>query len=87
MRQARLMGTRFIASKEALVPGSAKKILLKAKGDNTIRTNVFDFARGYQWPHPYTARALENKFTKRWHGIEDLEEKIAPVCSELLIPN
>lgn len=72
-----LMGTRFFASNEALASDSAKAQLIRTSGEDTIRTNVFDYARGYIWPQPYTARALKNKFTQRWHGQACLQEKIS----------
>lgn len=71
-----LMGTRFFASHESLASAAAKKRLLEATGDNTLRTDVFDFARGYHWPQPYSARALKNQFTERWHGIDNRAAKI-----------
>lgn len=65
-----LIGTRFYASIEALGLAIAKEALLKASGDDTVRTRVFDIVRKYSWPAPYTGRALVNNFTRRWHGQE-----------------
>jgi nitronate monooxygenase len=31
---------------------------------------VFDIARSLDWPAPFTRRALQNAFTRRWHGHE-----------------
>ena len=72
-----LMGTRFLASNESLASNTVKSQLIEAKGEDTIRTNVFDYARGLIWPEPYTARALKNEFTQRWHGISNLKEVIS----------
>lgn len=69
--QAALIGTRFVASPEALSHEEIKQALLTASGDDTLRTRVFDIVRGLNWPTPYTGRALVNLFTKRWHGHED----------------
>ncbi len=71
-----LMGTRFLASEESLASAAAKERLLSAKGEDTVRTNVFDYARGYDWPKPYTARAIKNNFTKKWHDTQNAKDKI-----------
>ena len=65
-----LMGTRFYASTEAAGSGEAKKRIVAANGDKTIRSILFDIARGNVWPAPYTGRLLENKFTEKWRGRE-----------------
>ncbi|MGD8710905.1 MAG: nitronate monooxygenase [Ectothiorhodospiraceae bacterium] len=73
-----LVGTRFIATPEALAPESAKRRIVAAGGDDTVRTTVFDIVRGYSWPAPYTGRALRNGFTERWHGREaELRDSLA----------
>jgi nitronate monooxygenase len=66
-----LVGTRFSASDEALTAPGAKQRIVEASGDATIRTTVFDIARGYDtgWAG-ITGRALRNKFTAAWHGRE-----------------
>ena len=66
-----LVGTRFYASEEALAPTSAKRSLIAATGDDTIRTRIFDIVRGYEWPDSYTGRALVNDFVQEWHGREE----------------
>jgi nitronate monooxygenase len=65
-----LIGTAFCATDESLMHARAKERLLAATGAETIRTRVFDIVRGYEWPAPYTGRALRNRFTERWHGHE-----------------
>jgi nitronate monooxygenase len=71
-----LVGTRFIASDEALAAPRAKERLVQADGDATIRTTVFDVVRGYDWGG-ITGRALRNKFIAKWHGNERaLQENI-----------
>jgi nitronate monooxygenase len=65
-----LVGSRLWASDEALVPGAMHKAALAAGGDDTIRSTVMDRARGLAWPEGYDCRALENAFTRRWHGRE-----------------
>ncbi|MBV9251557.1 MAG: nitronate monooxygenase, partial [Acetobacteraceae bacterium] len=65
-----LVGTRFYASVESLGHATAKARIVAATGENTVRTTVFDTARGYRWPDDITGRALRNDFTLRWHGRE-----------------
>jgi nitronate monooxygenase len=69
--QGALMGTRFCASTEALGRESAKARLVGAHAGETARTRVFDIVRDYEWPSPYTGRALRNDFMTRWNGRED----------------
>ena len=66
-----LVGTRFWASSEALVPPRHRQAILDADGDATIRTRIADIARQLEWPREFTARIRRNAFTERWHGRED----------------
>jgi nitronate monooxygenase len=68
--QAALIGTRFYACSEALGSDEAKRRIAAGHGDETVRTRVFDIVRGYDWPAPYTGRALRNDFLQRWHEHE-----------------
>src|SRR5262249_42695662 len=65
-----LIGTRFFASDEALGFPSLKQRLIEGRGDDTLRTTIFDIVRKLDWPMPFTGRALTNEFTRRWHGKE-----------------
>jgi len=65
-----LIGTRFYASVEALGQDGAKQRIVAAQGGQTARTRVFDIVRGYDWPQPFTGRALRNLFFERWNGRE-----------------
>lgn len=65
-----LVGTRLYATPEAQGHAAAKRRLLEAGGDDTVRTRVFDVVRGLDWPGGYTGRAARNAFTERWHGKE-----------------
>jgi nitronate monooxygenase len=69
--QGAVLGTRFCATPESLYPDWAKKQLVAGGGDETSRTRVFDAARGFDWPDPYTGRALRNAFADAWDGRED----------------
>lgn len=68
--QGALLGTRFYAATESLGHQQAKERIVTARGSDTQRTRVFDVVRGYQWPAPYTGRALRNRFLDRWGGQE-----------------
>ena len=70
-----LVGTRFWASKEALVSKQHHEAIIEATGDETIRTTVADIARQIPWPRGFTARIRRNTFTQRWHGREGLLEQ------------
>jgi nitronate monooxygenase len=65
-----LMGTRFFASREALGSDAVKRRLVEGKGDETVRTTIFDMVRNIDWPKPWDGRALANDFTRQWHGRE-----------------
>lgn len=66
-----LVGTRFWASREAMVPTLHHDAIINASGDETLRTTVPDIARQMNWPVGFTARIAQNNFTRRWHGRED----------------
>lgn len=63
-----LMGTRFYASREADTPKSAHDLLIKNGGDDTLRSSIFDIARGLDWPDTWTGRVIENEFSDQWKG-------------------
>ncbi|MBV8778397.1 MAG: nitronate monooxygenase [Alphaproteobacteria bacterium] len=65
-----LMGTRFHVSEESLVEETAKAQLVATGGDETVRSTLFDVGRDFPWPHPFTGRALANRFTETWYGHE-----------------
>jgi nitronate monooxygenase len=63
-----LVGTRFWATEEALGASTTKALLVSAKGDDTLRTEVFDIIRELDWPEGYSGRAIANDFSAKWHG-------------------
>jgi nitronate monooxygenase len=65
-----LMGTRFWATKEALVHPRHHAAALAADGDATVRQRATDIARGLDWPDQFTARVLQNDFVREWVGRE-----------------
>jgi nitronate monooxygenase len=66
-----LIGTRFQASLEALVPAAVSKAIIEGAGEDTERSCVLDIARGSAWPRQYTGRTLRNAFLDRWRDRED----------------
>lgn len=77
-----VVGSRFWASDEALVPPDMWQAAVGATGDDTIRSQVMDVARRLNWPERFTCRVLKNAFTERWHGDLDgliaAADKVAP---------
>lgn len=69
-----VLGTCFCVADEALTHPHAKQRIVASSGGQTARTHVFDTARGYTWPSPYSGRALRNRFLERWH---DRDEALA----------
>ncbi|MCO5092409.1 nitronate monooxygenase family protein [Bosea sp. (in: a-proteobacteria)] len=65
-----LAGTRFWASREALVHERHHAAALAATGDGTVRTALPDIARGLDWPKPFDIRVSDNAFIGRWAGRE-----------------
>lgn len=62
-----LCGTAFYAAVESLAHEASKQRLIDASGDDTVKSSVFDIARGLQWPAgPWQLRTLSNRFTQRW---------------------
>jgi nitronate monooxygenase len=66
-----LVGTRFWASREALVHASQQEAALAATGDGTVRTSLPDIARRLDWPKPFDIRVAANAFTARWAGRDE----------------
>lgn len=61
-----LMGSRFWACSEALTHPNHVAAAIASDGDATIRQRATDIARGYDWPHEFTARVLNNRFVQEW---------------------
>jgi nitronate monooxygenase len=65
-----LIGTRFLATAEALADPDAKKAIVDGDGGETERSSVLDIARGSRWPLEYTGRTLGHPFLDRWRDAE-----------------
>jgi nitronate monooxygenase len=63
-----LIGTRFLATPEALVDPSATEAILAGSGQDTERSTVLDIVRGSGWPSRYSARTICHPFAKQWRG-------------------
>lgn len=66
-----LLGTRFQATAEALVPTATAQALVEGRAADTERNRVLDIARDSPWPARYTARTLGHPFLDAWRGRED----------------
>ena len=66
-----LLGSRLWASQEALPAEAAKQQAVKAGGDDTARSPIFDLLRRKDWPAEYDFRALRNALHREWEGRED----------------
>jgi nitronate monooxygenase len=66
-----LIGTRFLATAEALADPAVKKAIVEGCGEDTERSSVLDIARGSRWPRQYTARTLPHPFLEAWRDRED----------------
>ena len=80
--EAALIGTRFWATPEALGHENQKALIERSGGDDTLRTRVFDTARGLVWPEPWTGRAIRNAFSDTWHGRDDELRAEGPALQE-----
>ncbi len=69
------LGTAFYATDEALDVPAAKQRLVEAGGDDTVRSLVYDVARGPMWPEQYSGRSLRTGLTDRYAGREDQMER------------
>jgi nitronate monooxygenase len=75
-----LIGSRLMASAEALTPPGLCDAILAADGDATVKTRVLDVVRNYLWPPGFSGRALRTRFVTEWHGRE--EDLAAPETRE-----
>lgn len=60
-----LVGTRFLATKEAPVSEQWKGAVLAANGDQTVTSKFYDAIRGEEWPGAIV-RTVRNRWTDEW---------------------
>jgi NAD(P)H-dependent flavin oxidoreductase YrpB (nitropropane dioxygenase family) len=65
-----LYGTRFLATREARIPASYKRVIVDSDGHDTLVTDIPDLAYGAVWPGAY-ARVVRNRFIETWIGREE----------------
>lgn len=67
------LGTRFLATLEALSSEAEAAALVASRSEDTVRTPVFDLIRGPVWPTGHDGRAVRNDLVDRWqHKLEEL---------------
>ena len=64
-----LLGTRFLASREAPLHENFKQAIVNSDGHDTVLTEIPDIAAGVVWPGAMS-RAKRNAFIEHWAGRE-----------------
>jgi nitronate monooxygenase len=64
------VGTALLSCPEALNSPAARARIRSAGGDDTVLTRAFDVAQRLAWPERWPGRALDNEFSRTWHGRE-----------------
>lgn len=72
-----MIGTALLASPETTGPDYARSRIVDAGSADTVYTSVFDRARSQPWPQRWGGRAIANKFTVRWDGVDADEDTLA----------
>jgi nitronate monooxygenase len=71
-----LCGTAFYACDESLAHDAAKRALVQASGDDTLKSALFDRLRGLDWPAgPWSLRTLRNAYARQWAEALDALER------------
>jgi nitronate monooxygenase len=63
-----LIGSRLWATTQSLATEGAKTTALRAGGDDTGRSSIFDVLRSKNWPKQFDFRAIRNKLHRKWEG-------------------
>lgn len=64
--QGVVLGTRFLATTEALSNPAEAALLTELSAVDTIRTDVYDVVRGPRWPDHHDGRVYRNRFVAEW---------------------
>lgn len=75
------LGTRFVASREAITDDWRKQRAVQASTDDTVLTKAYDLTWESSFPKDIGDRVLSNDFTARWHG---RDEEVVARRKELL---
>jgi nitronate monooxygenase len=78
-----LIGSRLMASTEALISPQFQDAIVAADGDSTTRTHVVDMVRSIDWPTEFTGRVLKTRFVTEWHGREQALAEPAAKATQL----
>lgn len=62
------MGTRFLATEEAIATDRELRAVIDARAADTVRTDVFDVVRGPAWPADHDGRVVHNRFVEDWES-------------------
>src|SRR5205823_2359060 len=62
------LGSRFVASHEAIAEDWKEQRAVQASADDTILTKVYDLISDAPFPQDVGDRVLSNPFTSEWHG-------------------
>jgi nitronate monooxygenase len=62
------LGSRFVASQEAIAADWKKQRAVEAGTDDTLLTKVYDLILEAPFPQDIGDRVLSNPFTSEWHG-------------------
>lgn len=66
-----LVGTRFQATPEAVVPEQVRQALVEGQAEQTERNGILDVIRASPWPSQYPGRSLPHPALEEWRGRED----------------
>lgn len=77
--QGVMLGSRFYLTQESLAHAALRERAVAASGDDTVRSDVFDRLRGWEWPPGYALRTLANDTTRAGTGPGD---DIAPALQQ-----
>jgi nitronate monooxygenase len=62
------LGTRLLATTEAISSDAEAAAIVAGRGADTVRTSAFDAIRGPTWPDGFDGRTLRNDLTETWDG-------------------
>lgn len=78
-----LIGSRLWATRESLAADEAIAEAVRASGDDTARSAVFDILREKDWPTRYDFRALRNALHRQWEDrVDDLRANPASAIAD-----
>lgn len=66
------VGTRLLATHEAITTPAELEALVAGRSHDTVRTEVFDAVRGPAWPDGHDGRALRNRLVDEWEAGTDV---------------